>query len=363
MDWLESLSSGVIAVEAVLVFYTALLHLTRSNNQRAFAFRIIRDLIVGVQTTQLYLISAKRYLELPFLLYPFITLLYLSGALSYIRYFLFLYPGEKIPLRIKAQLAPTALIFAWETWFYFSDMQRSQAEIRAVFSDPPHYLITLVIGVGMLVLLVQNAMLLKLELSFRDNEKVRAPVLLSSILTMFSMIGYLVAAVGFMLAAAPMLNAGILILGLVGIIYLLFENRYPGFYLLVAQEERQKKYRKSLIQGLSRDKIMRRLEELMVEDKVYRQLELKLDEMAAMLYITPHQLSEFLNDCLGVNFTTYVNRFRIEEARQLLIQQPERSTLSICFEVGFGSKQSFNTVFKQHTGMTPSDFRKSQAEK
>ena len=96
----------------------------------------------------------------------------------------------------------------------------------------------------------------------------------------------------------------------------------------------------------------------MEEDKIYRQFELKLDEVAAMLLITPHQLSEFINEHLGMNFSSYVNNYRVDEARQILLAEPDQSALSVGMEVGFGSKPSFNTIFKQKTGMTPSEYRK-----
>ncbi len=77
-----------------------------------------------------------------------------------------------------------------------------------------------------------------------------------------------------------------------------------------------------------------------------------------MLFITPHQLSEFINDLLGMNFASYINQYRVEEAKSILVNKPEESTLAIGFQVGFGSKQSFNTIFKQQTGTTPSGYRK-----
>ena len=87
-------------------------------------------------------------------------------------------------------------------------------------------------------------------------------------------------------------------------------------------------------------------------------MELKLDDVAEMLLITPHQLSEFVNDYMGTNFAGYVNNYRIEEAKQLLSSDPDKSVLEIGLEVGFGSKPSFNTIFKHKTGMTPSEYRK-----
>jgi AraC-like DNA-binding protein len=359
MNLLSEIAPLVIAIAAILTFYTALLHLTRRKISRSYVFRIVRDLIVGTQTLQLYFLSKDMQLEYPFLLYPFITLLFITGPLNYIRYFIFLYPGRKISLRITAQLIPAAIIFVWETWFYFFNPQDNLSVLRSVFSDPTHSLVTYVIAVGVAVSLIQYGMLLRLEFGFTGGKQTRAPVLLSSAIMLLYMLDILLIASGFILVNQALRLVGILFMGVTGIIYLLFENRFPDFYQLVAREEREKKYKKSLIQGLSKDKIIARLRELMEVEKIYRQLELKLEEVAAMLLITPHQLSEFINDQVGMNFTRYINHYRVEEAKELLLGNPEQSTLSIGFEVGFGSKQSFNTIFKQQTGMTPSGYRKN----
>jgi AraC-like DNA-binding protein len=364
MNLLSNVASLTILIAAVLTFYTALLHLTRRKIHRSYVFRIIRDIIIGTQTLQLYFLAKGLQLEYPFLLYPFITILFITGPLNYIRYFMFLNPGRKIPLQVKAQLVPAAVIFVRETWFYYFNSRKNLEAIRSVFSDPSHSLITYVIAAGVVVSLIQYILLLRMELSFIHKKETREPVLVSSAIMIFYMIDVLLVASGFILTNRPIMLTGILLTGLTGITYLLFENRYPDFYQLVAREEREKKYKKSLIQGLSKDKIIDRLRELMEIEKIYRQFDLKLDDVAAMLLITPHQLSEFVNDYMKMNFTSYINHYRIEEAKQLLVSSPEQSTLSIGFDVGFGSKQSFNTIFKQQAGMTPSGYRKnSRTEK
>lgn len=359
MNLLQDVASLAIAISTVLTFYTALLHLIRRKKNRSYIFRIVRDLIVGTQALQLYFLAKNFQLEYPFLLYPFITLLFIAGPLNYIRYFMFLYPGVKIPVQVKAQLIPAAIIFAWETWFYFFNFNTSQAVIRDVFYNPTHYPITSVIAAGVVVSLIQYGMLLRLETGSINRKEAREPVLFSSAITILYMMDIILIATGFIFTNQTVMHVGILLAGVAGITYLLFENSYPDFYQLVAREERQKKYKKSLLQGLSKDKITNRLEELMEVEKIYRQFDLKLDEVASMLFITPHQLSELVNDCMGMNFTSYINCYRVEEAKALLKENPEQSTLSIGFEVGFGSKQSFNTIFKQQTGMTPSGYRKN----
>jgi len=362
MNLLTTAASLVIAIAAVLTFYTALLHLTRKHNGRSYVFRLVRDLLVGLQSLQLYFVTKDLHLQYPFLLYLFVTLLFLSGPLNYIRYFMFFYPGGKIPTRIKIQILPAALVFIGETWFYFVNQAQSQAVIRDVFSNPTRYAASYVILAGVIVALIQYGMLLRLEIGFIHSKPTREPVLISSAIVIFYMVNMILIAIGFISVNRDMRNFGILFMGIAGIVYLLFENRYPDFYQLVAREQKQERYKKSLIQGLSRDKIIARLRELMEEEKIYRQFDLKLDEVAAMLFITPHQLSEFINDLMGMNFASYINQYRVEEAKSLLVNKPEESTLAIGFQVGFGSKQSFNTIFKQQTGTTPSGYRKSNSE-
>lgn len=360
---LATVSATSIAIAAVLTFYTALLHLTRKHTGRSYIFRLVRDLLVGLQTLQLYFVTQDLHLQYPFLLYLFVTLLFLSGPLNYIRYFRFFYPGGRIPARITWQIFPAVLVFIGETWFYFVNQAQSQAMIRGVFSNPTQYAAVYVILTGVLVALIQYGMLLRLETRFLSNPLTREPVLISSAIVILYMFNMILIALGFVTVNRVVMNLGILFMGIAGITYLLFENRYPDFYQLVAREQKQERYKKSLIQGLSREKIIARLRELMEDEKIYRQFDLKLDVVAAMLFITPHQLSEFINDCMGMNFASYVNQFRVEEAKSLLVEKPEESTLAIGFQVGFGSKQSFNTIFKQQTGKTPSGYRKEHLEK
>jgi AraC-like DNA-binding protein len=358
MILLANAASLVIGIASVLVFYTALLHVTRKKSGQSYKFRIIRDVLVGIQSLQLLFVARNMQFEYPFLLYPFITLVFISGPLYYMRYYMFIYPGGKIPRRVVAQLVPAALVLAYETWFYFFSSGDRSVVLQGVFTHPLEQPVTIVLLIGLLVLEVQYFLLVRLESGYIQSSKTRAPVQFSIILTIFYMIDTAMIGTGFAMANSTVLNVGILLIGANGITYLIFENRYPYFYQLVAREEKQQKYKRSLIRGLSKEKIITRLQELMEEEKIYRQFELKLDTVAAMLLITPHQLSEFINDYVGMNFSNYVNNYRIDEAKQLLAGSPDQSVLSIGLEVGFGSKPSFNTIFKQKTGMTPSEYRK-----
>ncbi len=100
-----------------------------------------------------------------------------------------------------------------------------------------------------------------------------------------------------------------------------------------------------------------RLMALVETEKIYRESDLNLKSLADRLFITPHQLSQYLNERLGSDFRSFINSYRVAEAKKLLSEQPDLSILSICYDVGFGSKSAFNSVFKKETGQTPREFR------
>lgn len=64
-----------------------------------------------------------------------------------------------------------------------------------------------------------------------------------------------------------------------------------------------------------------------------------------------------MNERLNTNFRNYINSYRIEEAKKILINESDKNILTICYDVGFNSKSTFNTCFKKYTGKTPSEFR------
>ncbi|HUG09689.1 MAG TPA: helix-turn-helix domain-containing protein, partial [Opitutaceae bacterium] len=70
-----------------------------------------------------------------------------------------------------------------------------------------------------------------------------------------------------------------------------------------------------------------------------------------------HYVSQVINRDLNSNFYELVNRHRIAQAKQLLADEAGQTVLEIALAVGFNSKSTFNTAFRRHAGMTPSEFR------
>lgn len=112
---------------------------------------------------------------------------------------------------------------------------------------------------------------------------------------------------------------------------------------------------------LRSDVLSQRLLNFMQTEKPYLDEELSLQKLSLLMKVSTHQLSQTINQGFNTNFYKFVNGYRIEEVKKKL-KDPEfekYSILGIAFESGFNSKSTFNKIFKEETGITPSEFKKS----
>ena len=139
-----------------------------------------------------------------------------------------------------------------------------------------------------------------------------------------------------------------------------------GYYLMqIALKPKLLKFEKpsnllpESLQKLIQVNINRALE----VDKVYRNPELTLAKLAEKIGVAAPDLTIFLNTFLNKNFNQFINAYRIEESKQLLLSSvaPKMTIEHIMYEVGFNSKSVFYTAFKQSTGVTPSVYRRKSS--
>ena len=110
-----------------------------------------------------------------------------------------------------------------------------------------------------------------------------------------------------------------------------------------------------------KDKVIKLLE----EEKIHLSENLSLGEMAFQVGVTDKKLSELLNKHLNTNFYNLVNEYRVGEVKKRLCDESSSkyTLLAIAFESGFQSKASFNRIFKQKTGLSPAEYRKTVISK
>ncbi|WP_166923222.1 helix-turn-helix domain-containing protein [Flavobacterium poyangense] len=118
--------------------------------------------------------------------------------------------------------------------------------------------------------------------------------------------------------------------------------------------------RKKIISDEKLAEMKVRLIEIMEKEKPFLDFELSLIKLAGILNTSPHLLSYSINAGFNENFYQFVNRYRVEEAKKMIIdpKMDHLNLIGIAYEVGFNSKTVFNTTFKKITNQTPSEFKK-----
>jgi len=86
-----------------------------------------------------------------------------------------------------------------------------------------------------------------------------------------------------------------------------------------------------------------------------------LEEIAEKSNITPNYFSALFKECLNMKLWDYITAKRIEKAQRMLKKdKTELTILEIANECGFNNTANFNRSFKMHTGLTPTEYRKSK---
>jgi AraC-like DNA-binding protein len=104
------------------------------------------------------------------------------------------------------------------------------------------------------------------------------------------------------------------------------------------------------------------LRKLMEKERPYLNPDLKASDVAEKLGVHPRTLSVLLKHTYEMNFSDFINSYRVLNAQELILSDTSNKTMfEILLDSGFNSKSVFNAAFKKHTGMTPSEYRRKKA--
>ncbi len=118
------------------------------------------------------------------------------------------------------------------------------------------------------------------------------------------------------------------------------------------------KYQKSGLTHSFSEELKTNLLMLLDEKKVFKQNNISLDILADQLGTTRHNISQVINEHFDMNFFHLINKYRIEEAKEILKNDHNRNLniIDVAYDVGFNNKVTFNKAFKAETNMTPTDY-------
>ena len=97
--------------------------------------------------------------------------------------------------------------------------------------------------------------------------------------------------------------------------------------------------------------------------KAYTHEQFTLEELAARLYTNKTYLSTFIKDEYDMNFSSWVASLRIDEAKRIMMKEPEKRLQEIAYECGFSSLAYFSSVFSKSEGISPSAWQREFSRK
>jgi len=151
----------------------------------------------------------------------------------------------------------------------------------------------------------------------------------------------------------------ILVLGLVGLKHdeLLLELQISKSFENNPMLSSERKIKSKFSEG-KKHEIISELQDIIKNEKLYLNPNLKIKNFAKRLHLPEKDLSIIINDSIGKNFSSFINEYRINAAC-LLLSDTNVKISNIPSQVGFFSRSAFNKIFKEIIGQTPSEYRKS----
>ena len=181
----------------------------------------------------------------------------------------------------------------------------------------------------------------------------------------FAFFALLAVAVLMLAVTAPVLGTGLFYIAyanMTGAAFVLLTGAmlfYPHM-LADISDAAKLSYANSTLGGIDIEAKLAALESSMTNDKLFENEELTLAMVATAIDLTPHQLSELINTHYGRGFSRFIREQRVNEAKRLLVDDPEASVLSIGLMTGFRSQSNFYAAFSEIVGQSPGAWRRAK---
>ncbi len=119
------------------------------------------------------------------------------------------------------------------------------------------------------------------------------------------------------------------------------------------------KYRKTGLSDALSLEMKQKLIRIMETEKPYFNNELRLDDLSRLMNLSRNHTSQIINEHFNLSFFDFVNKYRVKEAKNLLMGNGEnRLTMTqIAYDVGFNNRASFYKAFKKFTDVNPTVYK------
>lgn len=129
-----------------------------------------------------------------------------------------------------------------------------------------------------------------------------------------------------------------------------------------SQPEQESESESALQANSASSELMNRIVQLMETQHPYLNPELKLSDIADTLGVHRNAISACINSQQGCTFSQFINSYRLQHAKNLLLETSDMKVSAVGMKSGFANERSFFRSFKAATGVTPKEWKEQQTK-
>ncbi len=352
---------------ALIGFFIGFMLLLKGKQNRPSKLLISTFVLIhSLFIFHIFLYQSKLLYSVPHVLYMSSIFSYLYGPLIYFYY-------KRVTVQYKfskkdlIHLVPTLLVFAVMLPIFMlpaSEKLRVMFEVGIVDREPYRNIITLTKFSSLFLygfFILRDYLKNKGNWSISDEAQkwIRNLVVLTEIYVLLYLI-YAFEVIQVVPRSSWLFNLQIVAMATM-VIYIGYTsyvrpNLFSNDFLRV-----KKKYKKSGLTTSFSLELREQLIKMLEVDKIYRENDISLAIVSDRLGTTRHNTSQVINEHFGLNFFELINKYRIEEALEILKSDTEKTKniIDVAYEVGFNNKVTFNKSFRKQLDLTPTQYLSS----